>query len=68
MAANEKAKKDAELASEQKRAEKMRQYRAEKEAEKAKDRRFQLFNTLIGAFAGAIITLIIEHCILPFLL
>lgn len=39
----------------------MRHERAEQKAEKAKDRRFQIFNTLVGAVAGAIVTLLIEH-------
>lgn len=39
----------------------MRHERAEQKAEKAKDRRFQFFNALISAVAGAIVTLLIEH-------
>lgn len=39
----------------------MRRNHAEEKAEKAKDRRFQLVNTLLGALAGALATLAIEH-------
>ena len=39
----------------------MRQNHAEEKAEKAKDRRFQIINTLIGAVSGSLITLLIEH-------
>ena len=41
--------------------ENMRRNHAEEKAEKAKDRRFQLVNTLLGALAGALATLAIEH-------
>lgn len=40
---------------------KMRQNHAEQKAEKAKDRRFQLLNTLISAVAGAAFALLAEH-------
>lgn len=39
----------------------MRQERAEQKAEKSKDRHFQLFNTLLGAVVGSLVTLLVEH-------
>lgn len=39
----------------------MRQNHAEEKSEKEKDRRFQLFNTFVGALIGSIFTLLIEH-------
>lgn len=39
----------------------MRQDRTEQKAEKSKDRRFQLFNTLLGAVLGSLVTLLVEH-------
>lgn len=51
-----------EIASELKSMnENVSQNHAEKKAEKEKDRRFQLLNTLVGAAAGAALTLLIEH-------
>ena len=40
---------------------KMNQEHAEKKAEHATDRRFQLINTLVSAILGGIVTLIVEH-------
>lgn len=40
---------------------KMDQEHAEKKAEQAKDRRFQLVNTVISAVLGGLVTLFIEH-------
>jgi len=42
-------------------ADKMRHERAEKEAEKKSDRRFQTKQTLLGAVVGSILTLLVEH-------
>lgn len=39
----------------------VRQNHAEEKAEKAKDRRFQLINTMLGAISGSLITLLVEH-------
>lgn len=43
------------------RQEELRQQAAKEEAEKKSDRRFQLLNTLLSAFVGGILTLLVEH-------
>ena len=52
---------DKVRSAEEKRLYKRRQNMADKKAEKNIDRRFQLFNTLLGAVVGAVLTLLIEH-------
>ena len=42
-------------------AQKVSQEHAEKKSEQAKDRRFQLINTLIGTVLGSAVTLTVEH-------
>lgn len=42
-------------------AQKMNQEHAEKKSEHAKDRRFQLINTLVSAVLGGVVALIVEH-------
>ena len=43
------------------RQEELRQQAAKEEAEKKSDRRFQLLNTMLSAFVGGILTLLVEH-------
>lgn len=42
-------------------AQKVNQEHSEKKAERTKDRRFQLINTLVSALLGGLVTLIVEH-------
>lgn len=42
-------------------AQQMNNQHSEEKAEKAKDRRFQLINTLVGAVLGGMVTLLVEH-------
>lgn len=43
------------------RQEELHRQAAKEEAEKKSDRRFQLANTLLGAFVGVVLTLLVEH-------
>ena len=43
------------------RQEELRRQTAKEEAEKKSDRRFQLLNTLLSAFVGSVLTLLVEH-------
>lgn len=52
------------IASEKQRLDDQRKAAAQNKAEKAADRTFHLFDTLIGAVAGGLITLFVEHVIL----
>lgn len=49
------------LAAEKKKLEQQREEIAREKTEKKKERRFQLFNTLLGAGAGALLALFVEH-------
>ena len=46
-----------EKAREQRRQDEMREQRAKER----RDKKFQLFNTFLGAVAGSIVTLVVEH-------
>lgn len=58
---NRRQKERLKIQEAEKLDQELRDKAASEKAEKTKDRRFQLLNTLLGAVVGALLTLFVEH-------